>query len=197
MLNRIYLLCSILFLLVFVSCGDDDVPEAENEEEVINEVTLSFMPAGGGQTLVFNYVDPDGEGTEPAVKDDISLEANTIYTLNVSFKNTVGESDENLTQEIQDEGAEHQIFYGWTGSLFTNPKGLGNIGVDNKDSDMNYLDKDANGLPIGLQALWETDAARTGTFRLLLKHQPGLKTATSSSVDGETDVDITWNINIK
>jgi hypothetical protein len=34
-----------------------------------------------------------------------------------------------------------------------------------------------------------------GTFRIALKHQPGIKSATSGFDDGGTDLDITWNIN--
>ena len=35
----------------------------------------------------------------------------------------------------------------------------------------------------------------SGTFRVVLKHQPGEKTATSGFDVGGTDVDITWNVN--
>ncbi|CAN0596863.1 unnamed protein product, partial [Laminaria digitata] len=59
----------------------------------------------------------------------------------------------------------------------------------------NYNDQDANGFPVGLSTSWSTDETGSGTFTVLLKHQPdGIKTATSSSTDGDTDVDITWNI---
>lgn len=188
------LLCATLTM---VSCSDDDTPEAENEEEVINEVTLTFTPAGGGTALTFTYLDPDGEGTAVAEQDDIVLAANTIYSLSLTLKNTVGDSDEDITVEVKEEGAEHQLFFAWTGALFTSPTGLGNIGAGNEDSPVNYQDEDDLGLPIGLQTVWETADPASGTFRILLKHQPDIKSETSSSLDGESDIDLEWKITVQ
>jgi hypothetical protein len=47
-----------------------------------------------------------------------------------------------------------------------------------------------------LETSWTTGAASSGTFRVVLKHQPGLKSATSGSSTGETDLDITFETNI-
>ncbi|MBL6446210.1 hypothetical protein JMN32_07815 [Fulvivirga sp. 29W222] len=188
------LLASAVFM---TACSDDDAPEAENEEEVINEVTLTFTPVAGGTPLAFTYNDPDGDGTLTAEQDDIMLSANTIYSLAITLKNTVGGNNENITEEVKNEGIEHQIFFGWTGALFSSPTGLGNIGAGNQVNTLNYQDEDANGLPIGLATVWETATPTIGTFRILLKHQPDIKSASSSSEDGETDVDLQWNIEIK
>lgn len=194
-----YLALLLLATMGFMaSCSDDDdAPEAENEEEVINEVTLTFTPAAGGTPLSFTYNDPDGEGTAAAEQDDIVLAANTIYSMSITFKNTVGDNNEDITEEVEEEGHEHQIFFGWTGALFSNPTGLGNIGAGNQDNPVNYQDTDLDGLPIGLETVWETDEPTSGTFRIMLKHQPDIKTATSSSEDGESDVDLQWNIEIQ
>ncbi|ELR72842.1 hypothetical protein C900_00803 [Fulvivirga imtechensis AK7] len=182
-------------LFILAGCGDDDAPEAENEEEVINEVSLVFTPVDGGTTLTFNYVDPDGEGTAAPTQDKITLAANTEYTLNVFLKNTVGDADEDITEEVSEEGEEHMLFYGWTEGLFATPAGNGNI--DNRSDNVAYVDFDVNGLPVGLETKWKTGDAATGSFRLVLKHQPDVKSATSTVSDGESDIDLDWEIEIQ
>lgn len=183
--------------LIIAGCSDDDVPAAENQEEVINKVTLIFTSPTGGAARAFTYTDPDGPGTTPPIQDDIVLAAGTIYTMNISLQNTLGEAVEDISQEVREEGEEHQIFFGWTGALFTSPTGLGNIGSENQ-SIINYDDADNAQLPIGLATIWETAPTPVaGTFRILLKHQPGVKTEDSSSADGETDLDIEWNIQLQ
>lgn len=186
---------AVLSLLVLTSCGDDDAPEAENEEEVINEVTFIFTPEGGGNTLTFSYTDPDGEGTTAPTQDKITLAANTEYTLSVTLKNTVGDANEDITAEVSEEGEEHMFFYGWTDGLFALPTGNGNI--DNRSDKVAYVDFDSNGLPVGLQTTWNTGDAATGTFTIILKHQPDIKTATSTATDGESDIDLDWEIEIQ
>jgi hypothetical protein len=62
---------------------------------------------------------------------------------------------------------------------------------------VNYEDEDANGLPLGLETSWTTGAASSGKFRVMLKHQPALKTTSSTSSTGETDLDTEFTINIQ
>jgi hypothetical protein len=60
-----------------------------------------------------------------------------------------------------------------------------------------YEDEDPNGLPLGLVTSWTTvEESKSGSFRILLKHQPELKNETSTSSVGETDLDITFTVNI-
>jgi hypothetical protein len=61
------------------------------------------------------------------------------------------------------------------------------------------VDNDENDLPVGLQTIWATAATpSSGKFRVILKHQPDqLKTSTSDSNTGETDLDISFDINVQ
>ncbi|QCK15283.1 hypothetical protein [Mangrovivirga cuniculi] len=181
---------ALLVTLAFQSCSEDEPPAPENEEEVIDQVTLTFTPDGGGDVVTVVASDPDGEGSAPFETPDITLAASTNYTLGVGFFNTA--TNESITEEVSAEGAEHMIFYGWTEGLFSDPTGNGNIDV--RDDDVNYLDYDSNSLPIGLSTTWTTGTATTGDFRLVLKHQPDLKTAISTVETGESDVDLTFNL---
>lgn len=197
-MKKILYSIATLGLLFFSSCGDDDdnpAPIDENPEEIITDVNLTFTPSGGGQVVTATAQDPDGDGPQSLeVSGDIQLVENTSYTLTMELLNAEDPSDvEDITEEIREEDAEHMFFFGWTEGLFGDPTGNGNI--DNRGDAVNYNDLDGSGNPLGLSTGWTTDEPGTGTFRVMLKHQPdGLKTASSASTDGDTDVDITWNI---
>ncbi|MEM6541559.1 MAG: GTP cyclohydrolase, partial [Bacteroidota bacterium] len=191
--------------IAVVSCSDDDedTPE-ENLPEVFTDVTLIFTPSGGGTPITASAEDPDGEGiSDLVVNDEINLAANTTYTLTYTIFNALVTPAENIGAEILDEDDEHQIFFSFTDGAFSDPTGDGNIGAANAADPINYLDEDSDtqdgsGNPVGLLTQWTTGAAQTGaSFRVNLQHQPGVKTATSTSADGDTDFDLTFVLNIQ
>lgn len=189
------LLMALVILLgsFLMGCSDKDTPEKENEEELIDRVLLLFSPVDGSAPIVSTALDPDGEGPEDiAPLSTITLKADTEYEVFISFENTV--ADEDITEEIEEEAAEHLIFFAFTEDFFSSPLGDGNF--DNRTDPMNYLDEDENGLDLGLITGWVTGSAGNGTFRVVLKHQPEIKSGTSQASDGETDVDVTWSIEI-
>ncbi len=181
------------------SCNGDDDPVKEDTPEMITRVALTFSPAGGGEAVVVVAIDPDGAGVQDLETDGpILLQANASYTLSIELLNhLVNPSDEgyNITDEVAEEGDEHMFFFGWTDGIFSNPPGNGNI--DNREDVVLYEDEDDNGLPIGLLTAWETGDVADGVFRVVLKHQPGLKTSGSSASAGETDVDVEFEIQVK
>lgn len=185
---------ALLFTAFWTGCKETETPDPENEEEIITDVRLIFTPQGGGTVLTFTATDPDGEGPEDlAVDGPITLMAGTTYVLAIELENSV--ANESITEEVEEEADEHMFFFGWTNGLFSNPSGSGNI--PNRAGLVNYNDEDADDLPLGLSSTWITGAAASGTFRVVLKHQPGLKTASSTFNDGESDVDLTWQIEIE
>lgn len=191
-MNKI-LLFTLLGALLFTSaCNDDDEPEIENEEEIITDVTLSFAPATGA-AIEAKAMDPDGEGfADIQVLDTIRLKANTTYTLSIDLLNAI--ANESITEEVEEEADEHLFLFSWTNEVFANPTGNGNI--DNRADAVNYLDSDMANLPLGLSTSWTSGDIGMGVFRVVLKHQPDIKSATSGATDGESDVDLTWVIEI-
>ena len=175
-----------------VVAEDPNAPPCENEEEVIDRVTLTFTPVGGGTPVVAVASDPDGPGPLDLTVEDVALVENTTYDLTLKVENTI--EGENITEEIAGEAADHLFFFGWTGNIFSNPAGNGNL--DNRQDSVNYNDQDINGLPLGLSTRWTTAVNMgSGTLRVILKHQPdGQKTANSTIDVGGTDLDLTWNI---
>ncbi len=167
------------------------------EEEVINQIVLTFTPTGGGDAVTATWFDADGDGVGNPMIDDINLAANTAYEMSITLTNTLGMENEDVTAEIQEEDDEHMFFFEFTTDIFSDPSGDGN--VDNRNDAINYNDMDDNGFPVGLSTNWTTGGATAsaGNFRVILKHQPDLKTATSDATTGGTDVDITFPINIQ
>lgn len=193
---------NLIFLSIFtvslflVGCDDD--PEPENIPELITKATLTFSPTGGAPVVV-TATDPDGEGPQDLQIDGpINLTKGTVYTLTIELINGLYEPDEeeyDITEEVREEGDEHQLFFSWSDGSFSSPTGTGNIG---SNGSVNYQDEDDNGLPIGLTTSWTTagTSASGKSFRVVLKHQPDIKSATSTSNDGESDLDITFTLNI-
>lgn len=190
-------------LLALSGCYDL-TPSKEDVPELITKATLTFTPLAGGSDVVVTATDPDGEGVANiAVDGSIDLKTGETYVLKIQMINALADKtspDYDLTSQVETEGEEHMFFFGWTDGLFANPAGDGNI--DRREDQVNYTGGsnsiDANGRPLGLTTTWTSSAAAgTGTFRLLLKHQPGLKSDTSDSSMGESDLDITFDVHIE
>jgi hypothetical protein len=194
-------LLAIMALGLLSSCKNDD-PEPENIPEITTKLKLKFTPTGGS-TVEVTATDPDGEGVQDLKIDGpINLVKGTAYTLSLELYNELYKSTEegyNISDEIAEEADEHQFFFEWTDGVFSNPTGNGNI--DNKSDPVNYGSSiDSKGLPLGLTTSWTTSAtATTGakSFRILLKHQPEIKSTTSTSADGESDLDISFTIAVQ
>lgn len=187
---------------LLTSCSDDD-PKREDTPELITKVTLTFTPTMGTPVVV-TATDPDGEGIQDIVVDGpINLDIDKQYVLTLALINgLVNPNDEayNITAEVEEEGDEHQFFFAWTNDVFSNPTGNGNIanhaGAVNYTGAANAMDE--NGRPLGITTTWTSSLTEaTGTFRVLLKHQPDLKSDTSTSATGETDLDITFIIHVE
>lgn len=140
-------------LVLATACGEPG--HDHNEEEVITTITLTFSPSGGGSDVVAVFDDPDGDGGNPPTIDPIALSAGT-YGLAVGFENRLETPPEIITDEVRDEGDEHQVF-------FTGDAPLAH----------SYADQDARSLPIGLANTVVTSAG-AGSFTVTLRHMPPL-----------------------
>ncbi|HEY5938624.1 MAG TPA: hypothetical protein VIU61_28430 [Kofleriaceae bacterium] len=191
---------SFLCVLLVAACGD---PGGDgNEGEVITTVTLAFTPTGGGTTVTAAFDDPDGDGGDPPTIDPVNLAA-APYTLAVRFENRLEDPPEEITDEVRDEGDEHQLFF--TGSAIEGPA------ATNPAAPLvhAYADTDDAGLPVGLE---NTITARTGagTLTVTLKHLPPLdgnalktsdlaamvKAAGINSIGGDTDVSVSFSVQV-
>lgn len=169
--------------LVLTSCSNDDAPV--NEEEVITTVRVTLV--GGGQTIILESRDLDGDGPNtPEITVSGNLIAGTTYTGSTRFLNELVDPAEEITDEVEEEGAEHQVFYQLLSSLGT----------------VTYTDTDVNGNPIGLSFTLTTGStAGTGNLAVTLRHEPN-KTATGvangdiTNAGGSTDAQVIFPIQV-
>lgn len=190
--------------LVYLSGCKKDDPKPEDVPELITKATITFTPAAGssGSPVVVTATDPDNIGVQDIKVDGpINLTKGSTYTLTLQLVNQLYKTTDDgydVTKQIEKEADEHQFFFSWNAGLFSNPSGDGNI--DNRNDPLNYgMSIDKNGRPVGLTTSWTTAAASstgTNSFRILLKHQPGIKSNTSTSSDGESDLDLTFVISV-
>jgi len=202
LIPRYPLLALLALPVLFTGCDDD--PAKENTPELITQVKLTFTPLTTGSTVVVTATDPDGAGPQSLVVDGpIMLTQSTTYDLSIELINgLLNPSDDgyDITAEVEEEADEHQFFFRFSDGVFSSPTGTGNI-KDNASTPtgpINYQDADVNGKPLGLVTRWVTDNVEVSgkSFRIVLKHQPGIKSATSTSLDGETDLDITFELTV-
>jgi hypothetical protein len=170
-------------VLFSTSCSNDDAPV--NEEEVITTVRVTLV--GGGQTIVLESRDLDGDGPNAPVLTPIGggvLVAGTTYTGSTTFLNELEDPAEDITVEIEEEGADHQVFYQLPSSIGT----------------VTYTDTDANGRPIGLNfTLVAGTSGSTGTLTVTLRHLPnktasGVSSGDITNAGGNTDAAVSFSV---
>ena len=171
-----YALLAIPFL--YFSCNDDDdTPEPVNEEEVIT--TMNVYVDGA---LAMSSTDSDGDGPlEPVVTDGV-LAANTTYSVRLEFLNELEDPAEDITEEVEEEDLEHQVFYSAGGDL--------NVGVE-------YANFDSDGNPLGTLFTLTTNEAGSGTITITLVHLPMKPNDGLATAGGLTDIEVTFNVSVE
>jgi hypothetical protein len=175
----------LAFGLILVSCGkDSDDPETPpatvNEEELITTVTLEFTdPLGIHPTVFATFRDTDGPGgAEPSQFDTIQLVPSVLYNAHIVLLNESVDPAEDITAEVEEEAVDHLFCY--------TPEGV-DVDIVRTDSDGTY--------EIGITTAWQTNGAGSGSVKVVLKHQPGIKDG--SCAPGETDIEIDFPVVIE
>lgn len=163
----------LMVLVAWSGCKPDD-PDDPNEEEVITKVQLTLTNhATGAAAGTVIYSDPDGDGgSGPTQFDTIPLDSGVVYDVRVAlFDESDPQNVDNITLEVEEEGVDHLFCYTASGASVT---------VVRTDSDGTF--------PIGITSQWTAGGPGTGTMRVELRHQPGVKDGTCTP--GATDVQI-------
>jgi hypothetical protein len=183
-IKHILVLASII--ISAASCSDDN-PIAVNEEELITTVTVTLISQDDGTEIVLNSVDLDGDGPDaPVVTVSGNLAANTIYTGATEVLNETENPAEDITEEVLEEGVDHQFFYTFSNGLASTA----------------YTDSDENGDPIGLNFTLTTTNSGSENLTVSLIHEPnkngsGVVDGSITNADGETDAEVTFTLTIE
>lgn len=168
-------------------CSDVKNPDSIDEnEELITELRL-FLLDNEGNEIAYVWQDPIWHGS---VNEPLLLQSATSYQVRIEFWNALSEPTENVTVEIAEEAAEHQVFY---------------LGEAMDQSYLNIIvdDSDTNGLPLGLQTSWETLGTGASILQIGLRHFPeedGMNVKTgefSEDMDGSWDVFVDISLEIQ
>ena len=169
--------------ILFVSCSKDDDPVAVNEEEVITTLTVTLVPSDASANIILKTQDLDGDGPNPpSVTVSGDLKASLTYTGSMKFENETETPAENITEEVEEEADEHQVFY-------TVGSGL-NITVTSTKND-------SQGNPLGTEFNLSTTDASTGKLTFTLRHEPKKPNTGLVDAGGSTDLEATFDIVIK
>jgi hypothetical protein len=173
--------------ILFTSCKKDEQVEPTDDNELITRVELKFTDVAAKTTLTYTFQDKDGDPkTAPEKFDKIVLNKGVTYSLSIGVFDDTKSPVKDITEEINEESDVHLFVFKM------NPAALLAVSI---------LDKDKNGLPIGLSSTAKTSAtAGTGKLNLILKHQPvlnGVKVKTGNEVGGSTDIDLLFDLEVK
>lgn len=165
------------------SDDDGDIPEIINEEEVITTLNLTLQ--SGAETIVLTSQDLDGDGPNaPTITVSGNLDVSTVYNGTVEFLNETESPADDITEEVEEEADEHQVFY-------TPSSGV--------DAAITYGNFDSDNNALGTVITLTTGAtAGTGTLTVTLRHEPTKPNdGTLSAAGGETDIQVTFPITVE
>lgn len=177
----------LMTAILFIACKKDGDIHPTDDNELITRVELKFTDVTAKTTLTYTFQDKDGDPkTAPEKFDKIVLNKGVTYSVSVGVYDDTKSPVMDITQEINEEADVHLFVYKATpASLLTTT----------------ILDKDKNGLPIGLSSSVLTQStAGSGKLNLLLKHQPelnGVRVKTGQEAGGSTDIDLLFDVEIK
>ena len=190
MKNSKILAIALVSIFTFSSCSEDDKPAPVVENEVITTVTAVYTPVGGGAAITLKYKDLDGNGKDPDVSVSGKFAQNKTYNGVVTFLNETVNPAIDITEEIKELGLEHQIFYQKTGTINS---------ISYADTASNF---DSSGKPIGLESVFTTTGAASGSIKIILKHEPNKSGANVVSGDitnaeGSTDAEVLFTVAVE
>lgn len=176
------LILPVVFLAaIFTACDKED-PVIPNEEELITTLIYRLEPLGGGDIVELKFQDLDGDGGDPPVISNPPLQANMTYQGSITLLNELETPAEDITEEVEEESLEHQIFYV----------------IDPLKVEIEYVDQDAEGNPLGILTSLSTGGATTGDLTIVLRHEPTKPNdGTPEGAGGETDIEVTFSLTVQ
>lgn len=175
----------LLAALFFTACKKDD-PVVPNEEELITTLTYTLVSTDGNESVSLIFKDLDGDGGASPEIIGGTLSANKTYNGTLELLNEIESPKEIITEEISEENDAHQFFFQST---------VQGLSVD-------YNDSDSNGKPLGLRTVLTTSDSGSGNLTITLRHEPnktenGVADGDISNAGGETDIEVTFPINVQ
>ncbi len=162
---------------------DKEFNDPKDDPEQITKVVFTLVNTNNGKKSIFSYSDIDGSGGADPIVSNAVLESNVIYKGSISFIDETTSPQEEVTEEIIDESATHQIFY--------EAKGEVNLSVIGSD-------RDVNGNSFGLKSNVFTGGPSTGKLNVTLQHDVVKPNNNSlNEAGGELDISVEFDVVIE
>ena len=165
-------------------CGDEVVPSGTDQQEFINQVTLTLMRRQDSTFQHAVIVDPDGAGPLPwqAQQGTLHLERNASYTATITLTNSTASPPVDVTPLIDSRKLQHRFFYTVepdNGVLATD------LTIDSNSAE--YGEAFAIHVPAGTES-------RGWTLHVLLSHYEGDTKGNGLVPSPLTDVEVTFEL---
>lgn len=174
----------LMAALFIASCKKEKDDQESNENEIITTVQLVFKDRATAETRTFAWQDLDGDGGNDPVIQHIVLDPHADYDVSVVLLDETRNPSEDITEEVRSESDAHRFYY--------EVSGLSGLTIGG-------LDKDGDGVTLGLTGVWMTTGPDSGTVRLVLRHYPAGGKAESDPVNSgksSTDIDISFAVQV-
>ncbi len=183
--TKLLAFCSLFFLFFATSC-EDEMPDPVEDPELITTLTYTLTSEDGSDTVVLTFKDIDGDGGNDPEITGGTLQSNMTYNGAVTLLNESETPVESITEEIEEEDAEHQLFFSSTGDL---------VSISYEDAD------DANN-PIGLSTKLTTTVIGSTDLKITLRHEPakdaeGVSAGDITNAGGSTDIEVTFPVTVE
>jgi hypothetical protein len=183
-LRKTPLLYALVLTSLFAACKKTEQDVAPTDDnEAITTVVLRLTNKAVASEIVTATI--DNLTTTPVTTNaTLTLKPNTTYTGVVELTDKSKTPNVDVTKEVAEEKNEHLVVY--------TPAPATLFGITITDRDTNPA---PGPYPVGLAYEIRTNAAGTGTLRVVLRHQPGSKNGTATP--GTTDLDVQFPVVVR
>jgi hypothetical protein len=177
-------LASCLLAAGVSACGEDAIPQGTEEQEFINEVTLTLMRRQDSTFQRAVISDPDGAGPLPwqLQQGTLHLAGNASYTATITLTNSTVAPPVDVTPLINAKKLQHRFFY------TVDPEGgvlATDLTIDGNSAE--YGEAFAIHVPAGTES-------RSWTLHVLLSHYEGDAKGNGLVPAPLTDVEVTFRL---
>jgi hypothetical protein len=182
-LRKTSLLYALALTSLFAACKKEQNVDPTDDNEAITTVALRLTNKATPSEVVTATI--DNLNTTPVTTNaTLTLKPNTTYTGAITLTDKTKTPNIDVTEDIAEEKNEHLFVYTPT------PTGLLSVTVTDRDTNP------APGpYPVGLAYELRTNAAGTGTLRVVLRHQPDTKNGTATP--GTSDLDVQFPVTVR
>ncbi len=181
-----FFMIALFSLSLITSCSDDDDngPAPVLEEELITNVTLTFVnDADPTDIVVLASVAPDGQDGTSTQSITGAFTAGASYSLGLSLTNALeNPADDVLNDDVIPAADEHFFVYAVNGI---------NLAVSRDSDDIGG----SGDTRLGVNTTWVAGNASTGNVQIILVHEPENaddSNAFGSVTGGSEDLNITF-----